>query len=411
MKTESLSYQILSRAAGVDRISAGDVVDLNVDFAMSHENGALVINSFLQIFEDMPVAPRLWNRQKVAIVFDHRVPAESRKTANNQKLVRHYVSLLGIEKFHDINGFDGGICHQVVLENGYVQKGELVAGTDSHTCSYGAAGALAFGVGATEMAAVWATGKIFAFVVPQVIRVELSGRFRQGVYAKDLALQLCQLLKGKAEGKIIEYCGPAIRDLAFSEKFTLCNMSVETGAHSGLINDDPDWRSNNEQALKADLAQLEPLVALPHNVCNVVRVTDLEKIKVNQIVIGSCTNGRLEDLAIAARILKGKKIASAVRLLVFPASWKVYRQALKQGYLDLLSSAGAVILNPGCGCCLGVHQGVAADGEIVLSTTNRNYQGRMGNPEAQIYLSSPATAAASALQGYITDPRELLSEE
>jgi len=405
MSTSSLALSILKRAAKRNKLKSGEFVDLEVDFALSHENGALVMNSFQQIFAANSEKERVWDRKKIALIFDHRVPAESRKTANNQKLLREFAQRQKIEKFHDVNGFDGGICHQVVVENGYVQQGELAVGTDSHTCSYGAVGALGLGIGATEMAGVWATGKIFAFQVPEIYFLNLSNSLQPGVFVKDLALALCKELKEEAKEKIVEIAGPALSGLSLASRFTLCNMSVEWGALTAIINPELETMVNGK---RVNLDELEPLVACPHNVSNIRPVSQLIDLSIDQVVIGSCTNGRLEDLEITARILENRKIARTVRLLIFPASWPIYREAMQLGYLRTISEAGGVILNPGCGCCLGVHQGVVADGEVVLATTNRNFRGRMGNPEAEIYLCSPATAAASALRGKITDPRDFL---
>ena len=369
----------------------------------------------------------MWDPSKLAIVFDHRVPAESAKTATNQRRIREFVAAQGIAKFHDIRGDQGGICHQILPEKGYVRPGAVVVGTDSHTTTHGALGAFAFGIGATEMAAVWALGTVLNVEVPGTIKVVVRGELGPFVQSKDLILHLIGRISAEgANFKVLEFHGDTIRRMSTSSRLVICNMAVEAGATAGIVPPDeetarylrddagvsdplemvaPDPDAAYEQVLEIDVSALVPQVARPHTVDNVGTVTSVAGTRVHQIVIGSCTNGRLDDLAVAAGILKGRKVAESVRMLVFPASWKIYREALDCGYLATLADAGAVIMNPGCGCCLGVHQGALGDGEVSLSTTNRNFQGRMGNPNAEVYLCSPAVAAASAITGVITDPR------
>jgi 3-isopropylmalate/(R)-2-methylmalate dehydratase large subunit len=424
----TVTQKILARATGERSVNVGDVVEPAVDLAMSHENAALVVNQFLDIYNGTGLDPRVWDPSRIAIIFDHRVPAESAKTATNQKKVREFVASQGIAKFHDIRGDEGGICHQVLPEMGYDRPGQVIVGTDSHTTSHGALGAFAFGIGATEMASVWALGRVLNVEVPGTIKVQVEGRFQDHVSAKDLILHLISLLTAEgANFKVIEYHGTAIKDLNMSGRLVLCNMSVEAGATSGIVPADnetvrylreqagvqepldmvvPDADAVYEKTVAVDLRGLVPQVACPHTVDHVKPVNEVQGLKVQQVVIGSCTNGRLDDLEVAARLLKARSVARGVRMLVFPASWRIYREALDRGYLADLVDAGAVIMNPGCGCCLGVHQGALADGEVALSTTNRNFKGRMGNPRAEVYLCSPAVAAASAITGVITDPRE-----
>jgi 3-isopropylmalate/(R)-2-methylmalate dehydratase large subunit len=396
--------------------------------AMSHENTALVINQFLEVFKGTGLEPRVWDPSKIAVIFDHRVPAESAKTATNQKKVREFAAAQGIEKFHDVRGDAGGICHQVMAEEGYDRPGAVIVGADSHTTSHGALGALAFGVGATEMASVWALGRAVNVQVPATIKVVLEGRLAPSVTPKDIILHLVGLLT--AEGgnfKVIEFHGDAVAAMPTSGRLVLCNMSVEAGATSGIVPADaetvrylreeagvtdpiepvqPDDDAQYDRVIELDVSSLSPQIACPHSVDHVKDVNAVQGTRIHQIVIGSCTNGRLDDLEEAARRLKGRKIASNVRMLVFPASWKIYKEAMARGYLGDLMDAGAVIMNPGCGCCLGIHQGALGDGETALSTTNRNFHGRMGNPNADVYLCSPAVAAASAVTGVITDPRQ-----
>ncbi len=420
--------KILARATGRTSVHAGEVLEPAVDLAMSHENAALVINQFLDIHEGTGLEPRVWDPSRIAVIFDHRVPAESSKTATNQKKIRDFVLQQGIKKFHDIRGDEGGICHQVLPENGYVRPGSVIVGTDSHTTTHGALGAFSFGIGATEMASVWALGTVLNLEVPGTLKVVVGGRMPMHVTPKDLILYLIGRITAEgANFRVIEFHGEAIRSMTTSGRLVLCNMSVEAGATSGIVPPDeetvrylqveagitepipllaPDPDAAYGEVLNVDASTLSPQIARPHTVDNVASIENVVGVKVQQIVIGSCTNGRADDLAAAAKILKGKKVARGVRMLVFPASWQVYRQCLRAGYLLDLMEAGAVIMNPGCGCCLGVHQGALADGDVALSTTNRNFLGRMGNPKSQVYLCSPDVAAASAATGVITDPRQ-----
>ncbi len=419
--------KLLARSVGRPSVAVGEVLEPPVDLAMSHENAALVINQFQEVFQGTGASPKIWDPSKVAIIFDHRVPAESPKTATNQKKIREFVGANRIAKFHDIRGDVGGICHQVLPEYGYVRPGYVVVGTDSHTTSHGALGAFSFGIGATEMASAWSLGIAVNVEVPATIKVVVSGEFPKFVGPKDLILHLIGKLTAQgANFQVIEFHGDTIRRMPTSGRLVLCNMSVEAGATSGIVPADeetvryltkearvtdpidavvPDADASYTREIRVDVSNLSPQIACPHAVDHVKSVEAVAGTKVQQIVVGSCTNGRLDDLAAAAKILKGKKVAEGVRMLVFPASWRVYKDALKAGYLADLADAGAVIVNPGCGCCLGVHQGALADGDVALSTTNRNFPGRMGNPKSEVYLCSPAVAAASALAGAIRDPR------
>jgi 3-isopropylmalate/(R)-2-methylmalate dehydratase large subunit len=423
----TIVQKILARATGRPSVAVGDVVEPAVDLAMSHENAALVVNQFHDVFSGTGLEPTVWDPSKIAIIFDHRVPAESAKTATNQKKVREFVGHHHIERFHDIRGDEGGICHQVLVEYGYSRPGMVIVGTDSHTTTHGAMGAFAFGIGATEMAGVWSLGTIFNVEVPGTIKVVVNGTLAEGVLPKDLILHIVGKLTAEgANFKVIEFHGEAIRRMPVSGRLVLCNMSVEAGATAGIVPCDtetlrylrdeacvsdpidaviPDPDAQYDRVLEIDGGSFAPQIACPHTVDNVKPVDQVAGTRVNQVVIGSCTNGRLDDLEVAAGIMKGHKVARGVRMIVFPASWRIYRAALESGVLTSLVEAGAVIMNPGCGCCLGIHQGALGDGEVALSTTNRNFKGRMGNPKSEVYLCSPAVAAASALTGVITDPR------
>jgi len=424
----TIVQKILARATDQKTVEVGDVLEPKVDVAMSHENAALVINQFLEIYKDTNFEPKVFNPGNIVIIFDHRVPAESSKTATNQKRIREFVLKQGIKKFHDIRSDEGGICHQILPEYGYVRPGYVVVGTDSHTTTHGALGAFSFGIGATEMASVWALGVVLNVEVPPTIKVIVNGKLSKYVLPKDIILYLIGKISSQgANYKVIEFHGDTIKNMSVSGRLTLCNMSVEAGATSGIVPSDeetirylreeakvkeridimtPDLDAHYDSVVEIDASKISPQIACPHEVDNTRPVNEVEGKKIDQIVIGSCTNGRLDDIEVAAKILKGKKIAKGVRMLVFPASWRIYREALKKGYIETLVNSGAIIMNSGCGCCLGVHEGALGDGEVALSTTNRNFKGRMGNPNAGVYLCSPAVAAASAITGLITDPRK-----
>jgi homoaconitate hydratase family protein len=413
---KTLTEKVLGRKAGKD-VQAGEVVSVSPDYVLSHDNSAAIIKEFQKLGVKRVKAP-----EKIVIVLDHIVPAADEKYAQNHKSIREFVAAQGIPNFFDINA---GICHQVLPEQGFARPGLVIVGSDSHTPSYGALGAFATGIGRTETACTWATDEIW-LRVPETMRVDLRGRFRRGVFAKDLSLKIIGDHGAEmANYRAVEFAGPAASDLSVGARLTLANMSAEMGAKNGYfapdekafkwlegrarapyaaLVSDPDARY--ESVLAYDLDALEPQVACPHTVDNVKPVAAVAGKAVNQVLIGTCTNGRLEDLEAAAAILRGRKVHPTVRVLVIPASWQVYREALASGALAALVEAGCVILNSGCGPCLGAHEGLMAAGEVCLSTSNRNFQGRMGHRDSEIYLASPATAAAAAVTGRITDPRE-----
>lgn len=415
---KTLTEKVLGRKAGRD-VRAGDVVSVSPDYVLSHDNSAAIIQEFRKLGVAKVKAPA-----KIVIVLDHIVPAADEKYAQNHKTIREFVAEQGIPNFFDINA---GICHQVLPEQGFAAPGRVIVGSDSHTPSYGALGAFAAGIGRTETACTWATDEIW-LRVPETLRVDLSGRFAPGVSAKDLSLKLIGDHGAEmANYMAVEFAGPAAGDFSVGARLTLANMSAEMGAKNGyfapddkalkwlegrargpfeVFASDPDARYDS--VLAYDLNGLEPQVAAPHAVDNVKPVGSVAGRPVNQVLIGTCTNGRLEDLEAAAAIFKGRRVHPSVRTLVIPASWQVYREALKSGALAVLVDAGCVILNSGCGPCLGAHEGLLAAGEVCLSTSNRNFRGRMGHRDSEIYLASPATAAASAVTGRITDPRRFL---
>jgi len=413
---KTLTEKVLGRKAGKD-VQAGEVITVSPDYVLSHDNSAAIIQEFRKLGVKKVKAP-----EKIVIVLDHIAPASDEKYAQNHKSIREFVAEQGIPHFFDINA---GICHQVLPEQGFALPGKVIVGSDSHTPSYGALGAFATGIGRTETACTWATDEIW-LRVPETMRIDLSGRFRAGVFAKDLSLKLIGDHGAEmANYKAVEFAGPAAGDLSVGARLTLANMSAEMGAKNGyfapdaktlewlegrargpfvVASSDPDARF--ESVLTYDLGALEPQVACPHTVDNVKPITAVAGKPVNQVLIGTCTNGRLEDLEAAAAIFKGRKVHPSVRCLVIPASWEVYREALKSGALAVLADAGCVILNSGCGPCLGAHEGIMAAAEVCLSTSNRNFRGRMGHRDSEIYLASPATAAATAVAGKIADPRE-----
>ena len=417
MDLMTLAEKILARASGKQKVKPGEIVMAKVDVAMSHENADVVLRAFRQIGKQ-----KVWNPDKIIIIFDHRVPAESEKTAITHKRIREFVKEQGIKHFYDMNA---GICHQVLPEHGHTRPGEILVGTDSHTTTHGAFGTFATGIGATEMAGVWVTGELW-FKVPTTIKIEVHGKFKPWVSAKDLILYI--IGKFGADGadyKAVEFSGPTIKDMSIASRMVLSNLSMEMGAkvafvevdektlkyvnrESGEVESTFRCVSNSdaqyEKILEFDVSSLKPQVACPHSVDNVKPVSEVKGIKIDQALLGSCTNGRLEDLEVAAKILDGNKIAKGVRMLVIPASWEIYLSAMHRGYLETFIRAGALILNPGCGPCLGAHQGILAPEEVCVSTTNRNFQGRMGSSESFVYLVSPATVSVSAIAGEIVEP-------
>lgn len=416
----TIAEKILSQKSQHSRVEPGEVVEASVDLAMSHDNTALVASIFSKLDVD-----KVWDPNRIAIVLDHRSPANNEQTAKRHQTIRTIVQEQHISTFFDIGQ---GICHQLLPESGLVQPGMLIVGSDSHTTTYGAFGAFATGIGATDIALVWATGKLW-FKVPETIQLTVNGALPSMVTAKDLILHIIKM-KGQdgANYQSVEFYGTTIERMSLGSRMCITNHCMEMGAKTAMIPFDKTTKQylNNNAGFSAqpvfadadavytekteiDVSDLEPLVACPSRVDNVKPVADVQGELIDQAVIGSCTNGRLEDLALAASILKGRSASSDVRLLIIPASQKVYQDALHKGYITVFLQAGATIVNPGCGPCLGLHQGVLAKGETALSTTNRNFPGRMGSPESNIYLASPATVAASALTGEITDPRGVLS--
>jgi homoaconitate hydratase family protein len=410
----TIAEEIFSQKLGRE-VHAGEIVLAEVDFIMSHDSTtALAIEAWKEIGKS------LFDPDRLVIHLDHFYPSPSINGSIMHRRMRDFVRDQGIRHF-----YQEGICHQVMMEKGFVFPGGIVPGADSHTCTYGALGCFGTGMGSTDIAVSWVTGKNW-FMVPKTIRFEIHGKLIPGVYAKDL--MLCLVAKvgaGGANYKACEFGGPTIRAMSISGRITLANMAVEMGGKAGLMeSDEKTFRflkgrtdrplrairpraPQYENVIEVDAGSLEPLVAVPHGVDKVKTVGELEGTEIDEFFLGTCTNGRLDDLKIAAQILSGKKVHRFSRMVVNPASNEIYTQAERQGILRVLREAGAVVNNPGCGPCIGRHQGVLGPGEKALTTMNRNFLGRMGSPEAEIYLASPATVAVSAIYGKITDPRKM----
>ncbi|CAG0930115.1 3-isopropylmalate/(R)-2-methylmalate dehydratase large subunit [Thermoflexales bacterium] len=434
----TFAEKALARAAGLSSVVAGQVVDAKPDVALSHDNTAPIARIFRAIGLEKVAIP-----DRMCVTLDHAVPPPTPKHAQNHVEVRAFVKEQGIQNFFEVGR---GICHQVLSEEALVLPGQLILGADSHTTHYGWLGAFGAGVGRTEMAAIWATGELW-LRIPESMKVVVTGRLGRGVTAKDLCLHLIGLLG--ADGGLyqsIEFHGPAIATLPLHERMVIPNMMAEFGAKNAYLPPDEavfnylaerrerraplavsDWQSavSSQRAVIQEMAlypdhdaryasthifnadNIELKIACPHTVDNVRPLREVAGTSIQQAFLGTCTNGRLEDLAAAAEIVQGKRVAAGTRLLVIPASAEVYLDALKAGYVQTLLEAGAVFGTPGCGPCMGVHMGVPGSGEACISTANRNFKGRMGQPDAEIYLASPAVVAASAVKGVIADPREI----
>jgi len=415
----TMAEKILAKASGKKEAEAGEIVMANIDVAMTHDlTGPLSVESFEKIG-----VPEVWDPEKIVIVFDHQVPADSLDAAQNHKIMRKFVKDQKITNFYDVRE---GVCHQVLPEKGHVVPGEVIVGTDSHTCTHGALGAFSTGIGSTDMSMVFATGKLW-FKVPETIKFNIEGTLGNHVYAKDVVLNIIgQIGADGATYKACEFGGETTKNLSVSDRMVLCNMAIEMGGKTGLVEPDQktlkyvNARSNKSyevlkgdedaaslEIMDIDVNDLEPQIACPHNVDNVHGISEVEGTPIDQVFLGSCTNGRIQDLRDAAKILKGNKVSDSIRMLVIPASREVYTKALNEGLMNIFVDSGALVCNPCCGPCLGGHVGLIGPGEVSLSTSNRNFKGRQGSPEGEVYLSSAAVAAASAITGKIEDPRNL----
>ena len=415
---KTIAEKILGIHSGKD-LTAGDFAVCKVDFAFGQDGTSSII---IDRIKDLKAKSLKTN---FCMVIDHNAPSPNEGVSRVHKKMRDFSTEFN-SRLYDIGC---GICHQVLPESGQILPGDLVLGADSHTCTYGALGAFATGVGSTDSAITLATGKNW-LKVPETFKIVVTGLIPKGVSAKDIILYIIKTIKADgATYKAIEFQGQVIDKLGMDGRFTICNMVVEMGAKAGFMPQDEkvvqwlkskvtknkkirpvsaDRDARYEKIIKYDISKLTPQVSRPHSVDNVAGVEDLKGVKINQAFLGTCTNGRLEDLKVAAGILKFRKVASGVKFIVAPASKPIFLESLKLGIIDILVRAGAAVISPGCGPCVGTHCGIPADNEVVISSANRNFKGRMGNPNAFIYLASPATVAASAIKGRIADPREYL---
>ncbi len=420
MPAQTMAEKILARASRHDTVQPGQIVDGYVDLLYMHEMLALALKPFDEIG-----VKRIWDPAKCVVTIDHWVPPPTPEVAKMHQAIREFCWAQGISRFHDVG--DHGIIHQLVVERGYVHPGELVIGCDSHTNMAGAIGAFAAGIGATETAAVMATGKLW-LKVPETLDVRVQGKLAKRTGAKDVILKVIQTTGDDgAAYKAVEFHGDTIQGFPMNERFTLSNMTTEMGAKAGMIPSDNETKAYLDaagaggayQALDADegaaylkaydvdVQGMGPQVACPNNPANVKAVEEVAGAKIDMAFLGSCTNARIEDLRAAAELMKGETVAPRVRMIVTPASQAIYRQAVKEGLAAIFLESGATFTSSTCGPCFGGHMGVLAPKEVCISSTNRNYPGRMGSPEAQVYLGSPYTVAASALYGEITDPRRV----
>ncbi len=416
---KTIAQKILAAKSGKPEVAPGEIVDAYPDLVMSHTATWRSASVMQRIG-----AEKLYDPDRLAIVLDHVSPAKTEKYAADQQTSRNFARKFGIQKFYDI---DAGIAHLVLMEAGHVKPGDLIVGTDSHCTIYGSLGALGTGIGYTEVTSVWLTGKLW-MKVPDTIKIVLQGGFAPGVFAKDLMLYLIGTLG--ADGcsyKSVEFYGDAVPGLSVSERMTMANLAMEMGVKCVFV--PPDGKTEEylrgrvqgdyapvyadsdavyEKEIRVRLGELPPMVACPHEVENTKPIGEVAGTRIDQAFLGSCANAKYEDLVVAAGILKGRRIHPNVRLIVTPGSRQILLQAMNTGVLQTLVESGGLITNPGCGACAG-DGGMLADGEVCLSTANRNFLGRMGSAKSQIYLSSPATLAASAIKGVISDPREFLS--
>lgn len=408
--------KIVMRNTGEHSVLPGEIRTVKVDRVMIHD---IFIPFVVEKFREMGFQ-KVWDQDKVVLIYDHLVPTSAVEDVRHFKIGDAFVKEQGLTHFHRADG----ICHQLMPEMGYAKPGNIVFGTDSHTTTYGCVGCFSSGIGYTEMAAVLGTGEMW-IRVPETIKVVINGELPAGVYAKDIILRLIGDLRADgATYKVLEFSGSAVEEMSISSRMTIANMAIEAGAkaalfapdektcaYSGIKPEEVEWLRADEdaqycQTVEYQAEELVPVLACPSQVDNIHDVSEMAGTKLDQVFIGSCTNGRLEDLAEAAKILKGKKVAPFVKLIVTPASRSVYKEALEAGFIKILAEAGAVITHPGCGLCCGRACGILTDGERVLATNNRNFLGRMGTSKVEIFLGSPATAAASAVTGVITDPRK-----
>lgn len=417
----TMTQKILADHAGLESVKAGDLIKVKLDLVLGNDITAPVaIKEFKNIG-----ASKVFDKKKIAIVPDHFTPNKDIKSAEQVKFIREFSREMGIENFFEIGQM--GIEHALIPEKGLVAAGDVVIGADSHTCTYGALGAFSTGIGSTDMAAGMATGEAW-FKVPDAIKFVLAGKPSKWVSGKDIILHIIGMIG--VDGALyqsMEFTGDGLKHLSIDDRFTIANMAIEAGGKNGIFEVDEktidymkehsskkyrifkaDEDAEYSRVIQIDLSALKPVVAFPHLPDNTRTIDKVGHVAIDQVVIGSCTNGRIEDMRVAAEVLKGKKVHERVRLIVFPATQKIYLQALREGLLEIFVEAGGAVSTPTCGPCLGGHMGILAKGERALSTTNRNFVGRMGHPESEVYLASPAVAAASAITGRISSPEEVV---
>lgn len=417
----TITEKILAKAAGKDSVKPGDLINAKVDLVLANDiTGPVAIKEFAKIGVD-----RVWDKDRVALVPDHFTPNKDIKSAEQAKMVRDFAHNQELTNYFEVGRM--GIEHCLLPEQGLVGPGDVIIGADSHTCTYGALGAFATGVGSTDLAAAMALGETW-FKVPESIKFVYNGKLNKWVGGKDLILYtIGRIGVDGALYRAMEFCGEAISQLSMDGRFTMCNMAIEAGGKNGIIQPDEITRQYVEGRTKRpytfftsdpdaqyaevyefDVTKIEPQVAFPHLPENARPVSEAGQVDIDQAVIGSCTNGRMEDLRLAAEVLKGKKVNKRVRLIIIPGTQEIYRQAMREGLFDIFLDAGAVISTPTCGPCLGGHMGILAKGERCIATTNRNFVGRMGHAESEVYLANPAVTAASAVTGRISHPEEVL---
>ncbi len=416
----TVSEKILARASGEKEVHAGQLIMADLDLVLGNDiTSPVAIEEFGKFGTD-----HVFDKKKIALVPDHFAPNKDIKAATQCKCMREFANKMEIENYFEVG--EMGVEHTLLPEKGLVSAGDVVIGADSHTCTYGALGAFSTGVGSTDMAAGMATGKAW-FKVPSTLKFNLTGKFKKYVSGKDLILHIIGMIGvDGALYKTMEFAGPGVASLSMDDRFTVCNMAIEAGGKNGIFPVDEktlaylkesgakepriyesDSDAVYEKVYDIDLGSIESTVSFPHLPENTHVISDCGDVKIDQVVIGSCTNGRLSDLAMAAEILKGRHIAKGIRCIIIPATQKIYREAMKAGYFDIFLDAGCIISTPTCGPCLGGHMGILAEGERCVSTTNRNFVGRMGHVKSEVYLASPTVAAASAVMGKIADPAKL----
>ncbi len=418
----TIAEKILASHSGKHSVSPGEIITAAVDRVMVHEMLGTT-GGVAEVFEKLGLE-KVWDPNRIVALLDHWVPASTVDIAEIHKVCRAFVKMYAIKHWYDMKA---GICHQVMLEKGHVAPGELIVGSDSHSTTYGALNAFGTGVGATDMAVIFATGKLW-FKVPQTISFHLTGKIPSMIVGKDIILRMLRQIGTEgASYRCLEFHGEAVKQLSMESRMTISNMSLEAGAKAAIFPADErtvqyakartdrpfkavdaDKDAEYFEQLTLDVSNLEPQVARPLSPADAVSVTEVEGTPIDEAFIGTCTNGRLEDLKAAARILKEKKVAEAVRLIVIPASYEIFIEALKEGFVETILRAGGIVESPTCGPCVGGHLGVLGSGEVAIATVSRNFVGRMGSRKSKVYIASPATVAASALKGRIADPRKLM---